>query len=96
MRVGELADVLHLKSNDLAVAADDLCNLGLIKRSKDHIDRRATILEVTNDGAEAAEKIAAAVGLTYAESGPPMSRAHNEKLLEFARLVLEGMGEKRF
>lgn len=53
IRVGELAGRLRLAPNSVSTLVQQLSDAGLLTRSKDPADRRATLLRLTGAGAEA-------------------------------------------
>lgn len=51
-RMGELADVLGMAPRSLTTVADELSALGLVTRSADPDDRRATLVNTTSRGSQ--------------------------------------------
>ena len=62
MRLSELSDHLHIAPRSATEVVDALESRGLVQRSPDPGDRRATLVEVTGQGATILEAIRAARG----------------------------------
>ncbi len=62
MRLSELSDLLHIAPRSATEVVDALESRGLVRRSPDPGDRRATLVEVTGQGATILEAIRAARG----------------------------------
>jgi DNA-binding MarR family transcriptional regulator len=62
MRLSELSDHLHIAPRSATEVVDALESRGLVARSPDPGDRRATLVEVTGQGATILEAIRAARG----------------------------------
>ena len=60
MRPGELAEHLRIAPRSATEVVDDLQSQGLVERRPDPDDRRATLVELTAKGTEAAQAIRAA------------------------------------
>lgn len=50
MRIGELATRLSMAPRSATTVIDDLAEMGLVQRVLDPDDRRATLIQVTDDG----------------------------------------------
>jgi DNA-binding MarR family transcriptional regulator len=62
MRLSELSDHLHIAPRSTTEVVDALESRGLVQRRPDPGDRRATLVEVTEDGASVLDAIRAARG----------------------------------
>lgn len=60
LRLSVLAERLHIAPRSATEVADALQERGLIERSPDPGDRRATLVSITTAGREVAERVAAA------------------------------------
>lgn len=60
MRLSALAERLHVVPRSATEVADALQERGLVDRSPDPDDRRATLVSITASGIEVAEQVAAA------------------------------------
>ena len=67
MRLSELSDHLHIAPRSTTEVVDALESRGLVRRLADPGDRRATLVEVTEQGADLLETIRAAARGTEAE-----------------------------
>ena len=62
MRLSELSDHLHIAPRSATEVVDALEARGLVERRPDPADRRATLVELTEDGARVLDAIRAARG----------------------------------
>jgi DNA-binding MarR family transcriptional regulator len=60
LRPGELAEQLRIAPRSATEVVDDLQSRGLVERRPDPADRRATLVALTDEGAEAGDAIRAA------------------------------------
>jgi DNA-binding MarR family transcriptional regulator len=88
MRLSELSDHLHIAPRSTTEVVDALESRGLVRRQADPGDRRATLVEVTEQGASILDAIRAARG-TQAERLfsrlSPADRAHLARILGMLR-----------
>ena len=88
MRLSELSDHLQIAARSATEVADALETRGLVQRRPDPGDRRATLVEVTEQGADVLAAISAARG-TEAERAfdrlSPADRAHLARILRKLR-----------
>jgi DNA-binding MarR family transcriptional regulator len=84
LRLSDLAEHLHIAARSATEVADALQERGLVQRSPDPEDRRATLILLTPDGhrtAEHARTARAAAAETYFARLPPEDRATLTRLL---------------
>ena len=67
-RMGDLAKVMQALPSTLTTLADGLESQGLIQRQRDPEDRRAWLLELTNEGHAARRKMLERAGLALREA----------------------------
>ena len=88
LRLSELSDHLHIAPRSTTEVVDALESRGLVRRRADPGDRRATLVEVTEQGAGVLDAIRAARG-TEAERAfgrlSPADRAHLVRILRQLR-----------
>jgi DNA-binding MarR family transcriptional regulator len=88
MRLSELSDHLHIAPRSTTEVVDALESRGLVRRQADPGDRRATLVEMTEQGASILDAIRAARG-TEAERLfsrlSPADRAHLARILGMLR-----------
>jgi DNA-binding MarR family transcriptional regulator len=88
MRLSELSDHLHIAPRSTTEVVDALESRGLVQRRPDPGDRRATLVEVTEQGASVLDAIQAA-RVTEAERVfgrlSPADRAHLARILRALR-----------
>jgi len=88
MRLSELSDHLHIAPRSTTEVVDALESRGLVRRQADPGDRRATLVEVTEQGASILDAIRTARG-TEAERLfsrlSPADRAHLARILGMLR-----------
>ncbi len=88
LRLSELSDHLHIAPRSTTEVVDALESRGLVRRRADPSDRRATLVEVTEQGAGVLDAIRAARG-TEAERVfgrlSPADRAHLARILRQLR-----------
>ncbi|HUL26911.1 MAG TPA: MarR family transcriptional regulator [Streptosporangiaceae bacterium] len=88
MRLSELSDLLRIAPRSATEVVDGLESRGLVQRRPDPGDRRATLVEVTERGAEVLDTIRAARG-TETERAfgqlSPTDRAHLARILRKLR-----------
>lgn len=88
MRLSELSGYLHIAARSTTEVVDDLQARGLVERRPDPGDRRATLVEVTEHGANVLEAIRVARG-TEAERAfnrlSPTDRADLARILRKLR-----------
>ena len=88
MRLSELSDHLHIAPRSTTEVVDALESRGLVRRQADPGDRRATLVEVTEQGTGVLDAIRAARG-TEAERVfgrlSPADRAHLARILRKLR-----------
>ena len=88
MRLSELSDLLRIAPRSATEVVDALESRGLAQRRPDPGDRRATLVEVTERGAEVLDAIRAARG-TETERAfgqlSPADRAHLARILHKLR-----------
>jgi DNA-binding MarR family transcriptional regulator len=88
MRLSELSDHLHIAPRSATEVVDALETRGLVQRRPDPGDRRATLVEMTEQGAGVLDAISAARG-TEAQRAfdrlSPADRAHLARILRKLR-----------
>ncbi len=98
MRLSELSDYLHIAPRSTTEVVDALESRDLVRRRPDPGDRRATLVEVTADGASVLDAVRAARGTeTERVFGrlSPADRAHLERILRKLREWLPRDGQAR-
>ncbi len=98
IRGGELAQSIGLSSAGVTDVVDRLERRGLVRRSRDPVDRRALRLEMTEEGrrlhAELRRKVLRRVGETVEQLGPVEYRALATGLRAFNRRELARAGRR--
>ncbi len=84
MRLSELSDHLHIAPRSTTEVVDALESRGLVRRRADPGDRRATLVEVTEQGAGLLEAIRAARGT---EAGRVFGRLSPADRADLARIL---------
>jgi DNA-binding MarR family transcriptional regulator len=84
MRLSELSDHLHIAPRSTTEVVDALESRGLVRRRPDPGDRRATLVEVTEHGADVLAAIRAARGT---EAGRVFGRLSPSDRAELARIL---------
>jgi DNA-binding MarR family transcriptional regulator len=84
MRLSELSDHLHIAPRSTTEVVDALESRGLVRRRPDPGDRRATLVEVTEHGADVLTAIRAARGT---EAGRVFGRLSPPDRAELARIL---------
>lgn len=84
MRLSELSERLHIAPRSATEVVDALEGRGLVRRRPDPGDRRATLVEVTEPGAEMLEAIRGASGV---EAERVFSRLSPADRAELARIL---------
>jgi DNA-binding MarR family transcriptional regulator len=88
MRLSELSDHLHIAARSATEVVDALETRGLVERLPDPDDRRATLVEVTEDGTSVLDAIRAARGTEAERAFGRLSqtdRAHLARILRKLR-----------
>src|SRR5271157_4453641 len=81
VRLSVLSDHLHIAPRSTTEVVDALESRGLVRRRADPDDRRATLVEVTEQGAGVLEAIRAARGTEAFGRLSPADRAHLARIL---------------
>jgi len=84
MRLSELSDHLHIAPRSTTEVVDALESRGLVRRRADPGDRRATLVEVTEQGAGVLDAIRAARGT---EAGRVFGRLSPADRADLARIL---------
>ena len=85
MRLSELSDHLHIAPRSTTEVVDALESRGLVQRRPDPGDRRATLVEVTEDGASVLDAIRAARGTETERAFGKLSQADRTHLARILR-----------
>jgi DNA-binding MarR family transcriptional regulator len=86
MRLSELSEHLHIAPRSTTEVVDALESRGLVRRRADLSDRRATLVEVTEQGAGVFDEIRAARGT---EAGRVFGRLSPADRTQLARILRE-------
>jgi DNA-binding MarR family transcriptional regulator len=85
MRLSELSGQLHIAARSATEVVDALEARGLVNRRPDPVDRRATLVEVTEHGASVLEEIRAARGTEADRAFDRLSRTDRAHLARILR-----------
>ncbi|RAG86769.1 MarR family transcriptional regulator [Streptacidiphilus pinicola] len=89
IRLNQLAERLRIAPRSATTVVDALEAAGLVTRSPDPDDRRATLLHLTTQGEEAVDRIATVRREVAAEYFGPVSSAERVTLLRLLRVAEE-------
>ncbi len=89
MRLSELSEHLHIAPRSATEVVDALESRGLVKRHPDPGDRRATLVEVTEQGAGVLDAIRAARGTEAERVFGRLSQADRARLARILRKLRE-------
>jgi DNA-binding MarR family transcriptional regulator len=87
----ELADALGIDPSNLAPITADLCDRGLVERSRDDLDRRRYVLSLSQAGAQLLRRAEGAIARAEQDLLSPLDREQREQLYALLRRLADGV-----
>jgi DNA-binding MarR family transcriptional regulator len=87
----ELADALGIDHSNLAPIAADLCDRGLVERTRHEVDRRRYVLRVSRSGERLLRRTESAVGAAEDDLLRALDPRQREQLYDLLRRVADGV-----
>ena len=87
----ELADALGIDRSNLAAIAADLCDRGLVERTRDDADRRRYVLRLSRDGEQLLRRTEGAIAAAEEDLLAPLDREQREQLYALLRRLADGV-----
>jgi DNA-binding MarR family transcriptional regulator len=87
----ELADALGIDRSNLATIVTDLCDGGLVQRTRDDVDRRRYVLRLSRRGEQLLRRTEGAITATEDEILGALDHEQREQLYTLLRRVADGV-----
>jgi DNA-binding MarR family transcriptional regulator len=88
---GELAEALAIDPSNLAVTIADLCNRGLVERTRHDLDRRRYVLRLSVAGERLLRRTEGAMTAAETELLAPLAPEQREQLFTLLRRLADGV-----
>ena len=87
----ELADALGIDRSNLAAIAADLCDRGLVERTRDEVDRRRYVLRLSRPASELLRRTEGAIAAVEDDLLAPLDDDEREQLYTLLRRLADGV-----
>jgi MarR family transcriptional regulator, lower aerobic nicotinate degradation pathway regulator len=87
----ELADALGIDRSNLAAIAAELCDRGLVERSRHELDRRRYVLTLSRDGERLLRRTDGAIAAAEEDLLAPLDHQQRDQLYDLLRRLADGV-----
>ena len=87
----ELADTLGIDRSNLAALVAELCDKGLVERTRHAVDRRRYVLRISHAGAQLLDRTEGAIAEADADLLAPLDQGQREQLHALLRRLADGV-----